>query len=210
MHKLEMEPQQADRVTRRKALKIMVSSAGAAVSLPVLGAAVPESAVPRCHVAAPAGPVAPAAAYTPKFFNSEQIRSLEALTETIIPAADHSPGARAARVREYIDEIVADSGQSEKELWKKGLAAMNELAVHEYGKEFAECWAEQQIALLEKASRNEEKPLTIEERFFVEIKKATIDGYYTSAIGIHQDLQYQGNTALLEFPGCTHPEHKAG
>jgi len=34
------------------------------------------------------------------------------------------------------------------------------------------------------------------------VKRATIEGYYTSAIGIHQGLQYQGNTALSEFPGC--------
>ena len=40
------------------------------------------------------------------------------------------------------------------------------------------------------------------------VQQTTIDGYYTSAIGIHQDLEYQGNTALAEFPGCTHPEHK--
>jgi hypothetical protein len=37
----------------------------------------------------------------------------------------------------------------------------------------------------------------------------TIDGYYTSKIGIHQELEYQGNTALAEFEGCTHPEHQA-
>ncbi len=37
----------------------------------------------------------------------------------------------------------------------------------------------------------------------------TINGYYTSAIGIQQDLQYVGNDFLPEFPGCTHPEHQA-
>src|SRR5579885_1776940 len=30
-----------------------------------------------------------------------------------------------------------------------------------------------------------------------------INGYYTSAIGSHQDLQYVGNTYLPSFPGCT-------
>ncbi len=37
----------------------------------------------------------------------------------------------------------------------------------------------------------------------------TVDGYYTSKIGIHQDLEYKGNTAISEFPGCTHAEHQA-
>jgi hypothetical protein len=33
-------------------------------------------------------------------------------------------------------------------------------------------------------------------------KTATILGYYTSEIGIHQDLHYQGNKMLPEFVGC--------
>jgi hypothetical protein len=37
----------------------------------------------------------------------------------------------------------------------------------------------------------------------------TIDGYYTSEIGIKKELQYKGNTYLKEFKGCTHPEHQS-
>jgi hypothetical protein len=37
----------------------------------------------------------------------------------------------------------------------------------------------------------------------------TVDGYYTSSIGIHQELRYQGNAYLKEFIGCTHPEHRS-
>jgi hypothetical protein len=62
---------------------------------------------------------------------------------------------------------------------------------------------------MEKISRNEDQPVTLEEKFFVALKAATIDGYYTSKIGIHQDLGYQGNTVVIDFPGCTHGEHKA-
>src|SRR6266511_677911 len=58
-------------------------------------------------------------------------------------------------------------------------------------------------------SKNEAKPQTQEERFFKTIKNITIDGYYTSRIGIHEELQYKGNTYLREFKGCTHPEHQS-
>ena len=34
---------------------------------------------------------------------------LDALTETIIPADEHSPGAREARVADYIDLLLAES-----------------------------------------------------------------------------------------------------
>ena len=33
------------------------------------------------------------------------------------------------------------------------------------------------------------------------LRRMTCDAYYTSKIGI-ADLQYVGNTALREFPGC--------
>jgi hypothetical protein len=46
------------------------------------------------------------------------------------------------------------------------------------------------------------------ERFFVTLKRMTINGYYTSKIGIHQDLQYIGNEYLSDFQGCTHPGHQ--
>jgi hypothetical protein len=49
---------------------------------------------------------------------------------------------------------------------------------------------------------NEDPHGSLEERFFVALKRAAIDGYYTSRIGIHQDLQYQGNEAVRGFPGC--------
>lgn len=201
------ENQLADQLSRRRALKILVGTASAAASLPVIGEGAARAARPACHMASPVEALA-TATHQPKFFRPEEIRTVEALSETIIPADDHSPGAKAARVWEYIDEIVADANQGTKELWKRGLASLNEMAEREHGKNFEDCTADQQIAMLERISENEENPTRSEDRFFVAAKRATIDGYYTSAIGIHQDLQYQGNTALAEFPGCTHPEHK--
>ncbi len=195
----------ADQLSRRRALKILVGTASAAASLPVIGEGAAQGPSSVCHIASPAADLA---THQPKFFRPEQIRTLEALSETIIPADEHSPGAKAARVWEYIDEIVADADQATKDIWTRGLASLNGMAEREHGKSFEDCTADQQIALVERIGQNEETPTQPEDRFFVAAKRATIDGYYTSAIGIHQDLQYQGNTALAEFPGCTHQEHK--
>ena len=197
--------QAADPVSRRRALKILVGTASAAASLPVIGEGAARGAGPVCHMASRAAEIT---AHQPKFFRPGEIRTVEALSETIIPADHHSPGAKAARVWEYIDEIVADADKGTKDLWTQGIALLNRAAEREYGRNFEDCTAEQQLALVEKISANEENPTQLEDRFFVAAKRAMIDGYYTSAIGIHQDLQYQGNTALAEFPGCTHPEHK--
>jgi gluconate 2-dehydrogenase subunit 3-like protein len=86
---------------------------------------------------------------------------------------------------------------------------MEKLSKEKYQLEFNKASKEQQIALLTEISKNEMKPQTLEERFFRTIKNMTIDGYYTSEIGIKQELQYKGNTYLKEFKGCTHPEHQS-
>jgi glucoside 3-dehydrogenase (cytochrome c) hitch-hiker subunit len=44
-------------------------------------------------------------------------------------------------------------------------------------------------------------------RFFRLIKNLTADGYYTSRVGLLEELGYAGNTALARFPGCSVPEH---
>ncbi len=41
---------------------------------------------------------------------------------------------------------------------------------------------------------NEENPKAAEEVFFRELKSLTVFGYYTSKVGIHDDMGYLGNT----------------
>ena len=42
--------------------------------------------------------------------------------------------------------------------------------------------------------------------FFEAIKNLTADGYYTSRIGLLQELGYSGNAVLAAFPEATIPE----
>jgi hypothetical protein len=193
--------------TRRRTLKIMAGSAAATLGLPIITQAAPQTVSHAGHaqtVDAPTGP------YVLKHFNTEQAQTIDALAEVIIPADDHSPGAKAAKVHEYIDEVVSSSPDAVKKLWADGLATMDRMAHDAYGHEYAQCASPQQTALVEKISRNEERPSTPEEKFFGVLKAAAIDGYYTSTIGIHDDLEYQGNTVVVDFPECAHDEHKAG
>ena len=43
-------------------------------------------------------------------------------------------------------------------------------------------------------------------RFFRLVKNLTADGYYTSRVGLVEELGYSGNGALARFPACTVPE----
>ena len=190
--------------TRRRTLKIIAGST-VALGMPVITGAAPQTVSHAAHEQArETGP------YLLKHFTTGQAETIDALAEVIIPADDHSPGAKAAKVHEYIDEVVSSSPASVKKTWADGLAALDRMARAEYGREYARCARPQQTALMERIARNEGHPSTPAEKFFGVLKAATIDAYYTSSIGIHDDLEYQGNTVVAEFPGCAHDEHKKG
>jgi hypothetical protein len=132
---------------------------------------------------------------------------LDELTELIIPADDHSPGARAAGVTTYIDGTLADYDpeipdlRRVRERWRAGLATMDSLARDAGGGSFLEATAEQRAGILERLATKEDQPSTDAERFFVELKRWTARGYYTSNIGLQKELEYKGNSLLVEFEG---------
>lgn len=190
-------------VTRRDALKGIAVGLGTAGSLPVLQ----NTGLAQAHQHTRNGQAA-APKVAPKFFTAPQLALVGTISELIIPTDDHSPGAIAAEVPAFIDLMVSESPAEVKKLWTDGLAAMDGLSRTRHNLAFNEAAAAQQVAILTEVSRNEMKPQTLEERFFKAIKNLTIDGYYTSKIGIHQELRYKGNTYLKEFKGCTHPEHQ--
>jgi hypothetical protein len=143
-----------------------------------------------------------AAEPAPKFFSKDEFAMADELAELIIPADDHSPGARAAQVAAYIDARLAEAFEDRpREIWREGLRRIDALSKEMHGRLFMEAAPEQRIELLTRISRNEEHPQTPEEHFFRELKFRTAYAYYTSKIGIHQDMEYKGNILLPEFVG---------
>jgi len=135
------------------------------------------------------------AAGKPKFFTPEEFRLVDELTETIIPADWKSGGAKAAGVAEYIDGRLAEAFEhSTRDTWRNGLAGVNALASRMHGKPFLECGVDARMAVLTRMAANEENPMAAEEVFFRKLKSMTVFGYYTSSIGIHDDIGYLGNT----------------
>ena len=199
-----------DEVTRRQALKGIGAGIGVIASLPVLGSnGVAGDESTHAHMQRHAAAKTPQTKPEPlKFLTEDENKTVIELSERIIPADENSPGAKAARVSEYIDLIVSVSPDEVKKNWREGLAAINKMSRDMSGADFAAASEAHQVKLLTEISKNERSPQTTEERFFRTIKNATIDGYYTSEIGIHQELKYKGNTYLKEFVGCTHPEHQ--
>jgi len=179
-------------LTRRDALKI---AAGAALSVPAL--------FTRAMAASATAPAAAASA--PRFFTKEELALLDELAETIIPAHGHSPGARAAKVAGYIDGRLAEAylpvEADVQQRWRDGLRRVDVLSQEMNGAAFLAASPEKRVAVLTRMAASEKDPQTAEEKFFRELKATTILGYYTSEIGIHQEMEYKGNTLQQEYAG---------
>jgi hypothetical protein len=141
-----------------------------------------------------------------RFFTADEFAVIDELSEIIIPTDDHSPGARAAAVAGYIDARMAESlDQEEKDQWRKGVQLVNQLSLKMNEHPFMKATPEQRTAVLERMAQNEEEPKSPEEQFFREVKRAVVRTYYTSKIGIHQEMEYKGNVLLNQFVGTELP-----
>ena len=138
--------------------------------------------------------MADAKAYKLQFFSAQENDLLDRVAEMILPTDDHSPGAHEAKVSLYIDLVVANSPESTKRQWKEQLGA--------FGGEFGKLTQPEQAAMLNRLAAAEKNPGSPAEHFFVDVKSATLFGYYTSQVGLLKELGYVGNTVLSGFPGC--------
>lgn len=188
------------RQDRRQWLKTSATVLGATLlPLPAVAAQTPQAET------APATPEtkpteAKSAAH---FFTPAQHALVDELSETIIPADNHSGGAKAAKVADYIDQVLRESpDDTQKALWREALRLVDVMSQHYHGKSFVDASAEDRIAVLTVLSDNDRMTDLPEVRFFIELKRLTVRGYYTSKIGIHDELEYKGNRILQEFAGC--------
>lgn len=178
--------QNAD-LTRRELIKLG-AAATVAASLPL-----------GDTLAAQAPATAPAAR---TFFTPDEFALVDELSELIIPTDEHSPGAKAAKVAAYLDsQLVEAWDEQDRTSWRQGLARIEQLARESSGTPFLQSSADQRVALLTRIAANESKPKTPDELFFVELKSRVVQAYYTSEIGIKQEMEYKGNSYLAEFVG---------
>ncbi len=135
-----------------------------------------------------------------KFFTNEEYAMVDELTDIIIPTDEHSGGAKAAKVVEFIDQRLAEAFENaEREDWRKQLAAIDLKSAALHHKSFLKSSESERIAVV---SSIEKDP------FFETLKTATIHGYYSSRIGIHDEMGYLGNTMQQgEYSGFLPPPH---
>jgi hypothetical protein len=138
----------------------------------------------------------------PQALTRGQYALLDELTEILIPADDHSGGARAAGVAAFIDAMLAEEfDPSVKASFVTGLALVDGLAQQRHGRRFLALSPAEREAIVETLAEGEQDPKTDEARFFVILKERTVRGYYTSRLGIHDEMNYLGNTMQEDYSG---------
>ncbi len=147
---------------------------------------------------------APPGGYTPKFFKPAQYKTLQALCQAIIPPDDRSGGALEARAPEFIDLLTSENEDYQRRLGG-GLMWLDATCLKRYDKVYLRCSRSEQQEILDliayRANADKDTSLTPGVSFFSFLRDLTVDGYFTSEIGIRY-LGYIGNTFLNEFPGC--------
>jgi hypothetical protein len=194
-------------VTRRDLLRKIAAGGAAAVSAPLWVEALVTAA--EQHAAHYQAGVGRAAAWTPKVLSAAQNEAVVALAELIIPQTA-TAGATKANVNQFIDGVLADASAADRQKLLDGLAWLDARSQRDAGAPFVKATPAQQTALLTALSADrspspEDQPGV---DLFTAIKSLTITGYYTSEVGMREEMGDDGNMFFLEFKGCTHPEHK--
>jgi hypothetical protein len=130
------------------------------------------------------------------------------MIDLIIPVTD-TPGAKAARVNEFIDIILTDwANEAERQAFLNGLAGVDKKSNELYGKNFVDASVEQQTTLLRSMDDAamaahtgrrvrhgntipEERDKQLQGNFWDVFKGITVHGYYTSEIGFTQEENLQ-------------------
>jgi gluconate 2-dehydrogenase gamma chain len=154
--------------------------------------------------AADAAPPARQANYQPSYFSASEFRTIDVLTGLIIPK-DESPGAQEAGVSEFIDFMAAHGEKQIQKPLRDGLQWLDSAATKNHGASFLKLSPEQQTEILKRAAARDADG----HAFFRLIRRYTVMGYYTSAIGL-KELDFPGLKFYTDSPACPHtndPEH---
>lgn len=151
-----------------------------------------------------------------KILNAHQNATVTAMAELILPQTD-TPGAKAARVNEFIDHIVADwYSDEERTHFLKGLAGVDAQAQAIFGMSFVDASPLQQAEILKGMGEGMAQDVSAlvaaprgyrgsapqpDDNFYFMFRDLTLTGYFTSEIGFTKQLHEE--IIPGHFEGCT-------
>jgi hypothetical protein len=144
--------------------------------------------------------------------SADNIALLDEVGDTIIPVTD-TPGAKAAKVGEFMNVYVSDCYRAEEQkAFTEGISALNKACEKQFGKDFTKLTTTERTTLLtaleteakaynqqindkEKAASEQAKKEMKEFNgaplhYYTMIKQLTLFGYFSSEIGMKQALRF--------------------
>jgi hypothetical protein len=147
-------------------------------------------------------------AYKLRTLNPHQNATVTVMIDLIIPDTD-TPGAKAARVNEFIDVILTEwATDSERQNFLAGLADVDKQSSELFGRNLIDASPAQQMTLLRAMDeaamirhsnrrphhgsvKPEDVDMQLVGNFWEVFKGITLHGYYTSEIGFSQEQNLQ-------------------
>lgn len=130
------------------------------------------------------------------YFSEENIKLLDEIGETIIPATVTSPGARAAQVGAFMKVYVTDCYTPEEQaVFWEGINKVKKISTSKYGNQFTKLTVPQKQEIL-RSLENESKKVnhtntnSSATQFYPMIKGLVGFGFFTSKPGATKALRY--------------------
>ncbi len=155
----------------------------------------------------------PTSEYALRTLNPHENETIVAMTDGIVPATD-TPGAKVARVNEFIDVILTDwATLEERKSFLAGIASVDTRSLTLFSEKFVDASPSQQLTLLQslddgidwahdppaaREAASNPYDWQLQGEFFRVFKRITLYGYYTSESGFTKELK------LEIIPGAQH------
>lgn len=135
-----------------------------------------------------------------ELFSQDEVNLLNEIADTILPETS-SPGAKAAKVGDFMAVMVKDCYKTEEQkVFLDGLDKLSKSFKSQYGEGFMESDPQHRTAFLTELDIEQKKYMESKKEedashYFRMIKELTLLGFFTSEIGATQALRY------LPIPG---------
>jgi hypothetical protein len=125
------------------------------------------------------------------------VRFMDEVAETILPLTENSPGARAAKVGEFMNVMVTECYEpAEQKIFLDGITTLKQVSRDRFGKDFLKLEPEQKHELLlgleaeAKTYDETRKPEDPETHYYRLMKQLTLVGFLTSEIGVTKAMRH--------------------
>jgi gluconate 2-dehydrogenase subunit 3-like protein len=193
-----MKKQAEHRMKRREMLKAMTAVPAAAL-VPLA----PAAAMAGMSHAMPQAAEQATKAYKRKVLDDHEWRTIQILSDLIIPADDRSGSATQAGVPEFIDDWLDFRGGELLAQIRGGIVWLDVECNRQFSHNFSDCSADEQkqildrIAYPKKAAPADANAVS----FFNSLRGLVASGFFSSKMGV-KDLPYLGNQMVAEWQGC--------